>query len=223
MEKTTLQAELRGIGRHALREVRDHERVPAVVYGSHQAPLAISVNAKALQKALHAAGTGLLPLQIGTDAPVQVLAREVQRHPTRHNTLHVDFQAVSMTEKLRLEVPVIHAGSAPAMINQDIVLVRNTDAVLIECLPADIPAHLVADISKLVTTDDEVLVKDLAVPAGVKILTDGDHVVFSLTIARVAVEEEAEAAVASAEDVEVVAKGKAKEGAEEEPTGKEKK
>jgi large subunit ribosomal protein L25 len=156
------------------------------------------------------------------DSPLNVLPREVQRHPVKHNVLHVDFQAVSMTEKLRLHVPIIHEGDAPAMkLNGDLVLVRNLDSVEIECLPADIPNHLVANLTKLQGEDDEVLAGDLAVPNGVKVLTAHDQVIFSLTLSRAGTLEETEEAAATAAEPEVVIKGKAaKEGAEEAPEKK---
>jgi large subunit ribosomal protein L25 len=213
MDKITLQGEPRSAGRHPVRELRGAGRVPAILYGSGMAPQPIAVDAKLLRRALHDAGSGLLTLQIGNEAPIQVLAREVQHDPVKHNALHVDFQAVSLTERLRLHVPIVHEGTAPAMSNQDIVLVRNMDAIEIECLPTDIPNHLVADISTLRTLEDEILAKDLHLPAGVKLMADPEHPVFSLTLARAAAEEEAEAVEAPAE-VEVVVKGKAKEGAE---------
>jgi len=211
MENIVLQAELRATGRHALRELRDGQRVPGVVYGAHQAPQPISVEARALQKALHAAGSGLVSLQLGTAEPLRVLAREVQHHPVKHYTLHVDFQAVSMTEKLRLDVPIIHEGTAPAMSNQDVVLVRHVDSIEVECLPADIPQHLAANLASLKTLHDEVAVKDLVVPTGVKILAEPNQVLFSLTMSSAAAEEEAPAATPAPDEVEVVAKGKPKE------------
>ncbi len=225
MDTLVLQAEPRGTGRHQIRELREAARVPAVVYGVGRSPEAVSVEARALHLALVKTGTGLLALQIGKGSPIQTLVREVQRHPVKHNVLHVDFQEVSMTQKLRLDIPIASDGEAPALANPDLVLVRNLDQVEVECLPGDIPGHIVADIRKLQTPDDEVLVKDLIVPAGVKILTDGTHLVFSLTFSRAAVEEEeAPAEAAPTAEVEVVAKGKAaKEGAEAETEEKEKK
>jgi large subunit ribosomal protein L25 len=215
MEKVTLSAELRGVGRHAVRELRAAERTPVVIYGAHQAPITASVLARDLRQALHRAGAGLLSLTLAGQAPIQALAREVQHDPISHRILHVDFQAVSMTEKLRLHVPIAHEGVAPALSTSDHVLVRGMDQVEIECLPADIPAHIVANIATLKGPDDEVLVKDLIVPAGVRILSDSDHVVFSIAIARSAAEEEVTTEAPAADSVEVVAKGKAKEGAEE--------
>jgi large subunit ribosomal protein L25 len=107
-------------------------------------------------------------------------------------------------------------------LNGDLVLVRGLDSIEIECLPSDIPNHLVANLSKLQTEDDEVLVSDLAMPDGVKVLTAHDHVVFSLTLSRAGITEGEEAAEATTtSDVEVVAKGKAaKEGEEGAPERK---
>lgn len=209
METIVLQAEPRGVGRHTVRELRLADQVPAVVYGARVEPRAIAVGAKALHRALEQRGTGLLSLQIGSQPPFQVLPREIQRDPVKRNIVHVDFQVVSMTEKIRLHVPIEQEGTAPVLENPDIVLVRQMDTVEIECLPADIPAHLVADISRLVTLDDEVLVGHLQVPPGVRVLTEPDHVIFSVTPSRAAAVEEAEAAEVSPEEVKVVAKGKA--------------
>jgi large subunit ribosomal protein L25 len=216
MEKITLQAETRHTGRHPIRELRDVKRVPAVVYGQKIEALPISLDAKALGIALHRSGGGVIELETPGQSTLHVLVREVQRHPIRHNVLHVDFLAVSMTEKVRLHVSVIHGGQAPILAKPDMVLVRLMDSIEVECLPGDIPEHMVADLSTLATVDDEVLVKDLKVPAGVKVLTEGDHVVFAITMSRAAVEEEAAVAEKpNPEEVEVVTKRKPKEEAEE--------
>jgi large subunit ribosomal protein L25 len=215
MEKVTLKAEARTSGRHSNREIRTSGGVPGVVYGQHAEAQAVSLNRKALGIALHKASGGVIEVELAGQPTLHVLVREVQRHSTKHNILHIDFLAVSMTEKVKLHVPVVHEGHAPVMTNLDMVLVRGLDNVEIECLPGDIPEHLVADLSTLVTVDDEIRVKELKVPAGVKVLTEGDHVVYAITLSRAgAVEEAAEAETPSADEVEVVAKRKPKEEAE---------
>lgn len=215
MEQVTLKAEPRATGRHSNRELRNAERVPAVIYGQKMEALAVSVDRKALGIALHAAGGRTIEMETPGQALLHVLVREIQRHPTRHNILHIDFMAVSMTEKVRLDVPVITQGESPALDASDMVLVRNIDTVEIECLPGDIPEHLVADLTRLATLDDEILVKDLVVPANVKVLTDGSQMAFSLAMTRAAlVEEEAEGEAPAAAEVEVVSKRKPKEEGE---------
>ena len=215
MEKVVLKAESRQTGRHSNREIRNAAGVPGVVYGQHAEAQAVSLNRKSLGQALHKASGGVIDLELADQPTLHVLVREVQRHTTKHNILHIDFMAVSMTEKVKLHVPVVHEGQAPVMANADMVLVRGQDNVEIECLPGDIPEHLVADLSTLLTVDDEILVKELKVPAGVKVLTEGDHVVYAVTLSRAgAVEEAAEIVAPSADEVEVVTKRKPKEEAE---------
>ena len=217
MEKVALKAEPRQTGRHSNREIRNAAGVPGVVYGQHAEAQAITLNRKALGLGLHKASGGVIEMELTDQPTLHVLVREVQRHPTKHNILHIDFLAVSMTEKVKLHVPVVHQGQAPVMTNLDMVLVRGLDNVEIECLPGDIPEHLVADLSTLLTVDDEILVKELKVPAGVKVLTEGDHVVYAVTLSRAGVVEEAvEAETASPDEVEVVTKRKPKEEAESE-------
>lgn len=211
MEKVILQAELRATGRHSNRELRNEQRVPAVVYGRGQEALSVSFDRKALGVALHRAAGGIMQIEIAGHPTMNVLAREIQRHPYKHTVQHIDLLSVSMTEKVRLHVPVVQEGEAPVLIHQDLVLVRGLDTVEIECLPGDIPEHLVADLSKLTTLEDEILVKDLVVPAKVKVLTDSTHVVLSVAMTRAAAVEEAEEGAPAADEVEVVGKRKPKD------------
>ena len=215
MADTTLKAEPRSSGRHAVRELRDTAKVPAVVYGPGiNEPIA--VDSRELRKALIHAGTGLIALSIGDREPLQVLAREVQHHPFKRYTQHVDFLAVSMTEVLRVEVPIHLEGSSPALARAGTVLIHNMETVEVECLPTDIPQHLVADLGKLVTIEDSIYARDLVIPANVKLLENPNHVVISITMSRTEAEAEAVSAEAApTTEVEVVAKGKAKEGEEE--------
>jgi large subunit ribosomal protein L25 len=83
----------------------------------------------------------------------------------------------------------------------------------IECLPGDIPEHLVADLSTLETINDEIVVSQLRVPEKVKVLTPGDHVLFSVTASRAALEEEVEETeeAPSPDEVEVIRKRKPEE------------
>lgn len=209
MENVTLEATPRAAGRHSNRELRDAGRVPGVVYGKSHEALAVSVDRKLLGIALHKASGRTIEIALPGEAPVHVLTREVQRHPTKHSILHVDFMAVSMTEKVKVTVSVVGEGQAPAVANNaDLVLVRSLDSVEIECLPGDIPGNLVADLSTLEGVHDEVLVKQLRVPERIKVLTDGDQVLFAITPSRAAAAEEATEETAPADEVEVVKKGK---------------
>jgi large subunit ribosomal protein L25 len=216
MEKLVLKAEPRKPGRHANRELREGSRVPAVVYGRDTEPQAISTDRKALGIAPHNSGGGVIEVELPGQPLLNVLAREIQRHPTKHNVLHVDFYAVAMNQLVRLQVSVVTTGTAPVMEDGDMVLVRQSDSVEVECFPGDIPEHLVVDLSGLATINDSVSVKDLQVPEGVKILTPAEHVLYSVTASRAALEEEEteEAEETAADEVEVIRKGKEEEDEE---------
>lgn len=206
MEQVTLEAEPRTTGRHANRELRNDKRVPCVVYGQGQEAAAISVDRKKLGQALHRASGRTIELSLPEQGQMFVLTREVQRDPIKRRVIHVDFFAVSMTEKVRLTVPVVSTGAAPALENADLVLVRSLDEVEIECLPGDIPQNLVVDLAPLVSVHDEVLVKDLRIPDGVKMLSEPSLVLFAITASRAAAveDEEEEVEEQSADEVEVI-------------------
>jgi large subunit ribosomal protein L25 len=211
MADVDLRAQLRHSGRHAVRELRDQQMVPAVVYGQGIATEPVAVNNRELHKALVRAGTGLITLHVGEREPLKVLAREVQHHPYKHHVQHVDFQAVSMTETLHVRVPILLEGSSPVLARAGMILIHNIEAIEVECLPNDIPQHLTASLDKLQSEDDSIFVRDLAVPERVKLLVDGNHVVASVAISRAEVEAEAPAEGQAAAEPEVVAKGKPKE------------
>jgi large subunit ribosomal protein L25 len=157
----------------------------------------------------------LITLSVTDDSEqYTVLAREVQRHPTKSQVLHVDFYRVLMSETMQATVPVVIVGTSPAVINNMAALVQSLDSIQVECLPGDLPDAFEVDISILERTDQNILLSDLVVPEGVTILDDTETVLFSLAAARALEEEEEEEeellyGAPEEEEVEVMAKGKA--------------
>jgi len=141
----------------------------------------------------------------------KVLVREIQTHPRRQGPIHVDFYAVSLQEKLRVEIPVQLTGESPIVKLGDADVLHTLHEIEVECLPTDIPEPFVVDISGLEQIDDEVRVRDLKVPPGVTLLVEPDELVVKITHRReLKVEEEAPAV-----EAEVPAEGEpAAEGAE---------
>lgn len=216
MATLELQAEPRTAVGRGLRKLRDEGYVPAVLYGHGLAAQNLQVKQRALERLLaHGGAHSLISLSVaGVQEPYTVLLREIQRYPTRPQVQHVDFYRVVMTEKLQTSVPLVLVGQSLAVASGMAALIQNLDSVEVECLPGDLPSALEIDISVLERADQNILVSDLVVPSGVEILEDPETVIVSLAAARVAVEEEA--VVPEAEEVEVVAKGKAAKGIEEE-------
>ncbi len=137
-----------------------------------------------------------------------VLVRERQRHPVTGNLLHIDFQEVSLTEKLRVKVGLQFKGEAPAVKMFDGIVVTSLEVLEVECLPGDLVNYLEVDLSVLGQIGDAIYVRDIPLPPKVQVLGDLDEVVVVVTapVAEVAVAEEA-----AAFEPEVIEKGKKEE------------
>jgi large subunit ribosomal protein L25 len=94
---------------------------------------------------------------------------------------HVDFQVVSMKEKLRVQVAIELSGESSAIKTLNGILVTNMDSVEVECFPQDLPARLMVDISSMKQIGDSILVRDLVAPEKVEILDDPSEVICVIT------------------------------------------
>jgi large subunit ribosomal protein L25 len=134
------------------------------------------------------------------------LVREKQRDPISGALLHVDFLEVSLTEKLRANVGIHFEGESPAIKNYDGVVVIGTEVIEVEALPRDLPERIVVDLSRLLEIGDAIYVRDLDVPAKVRIMTDLDEIVVNITAP--AYEPEIEGAEGGLAEPEVIERGK---------------
>jgi large subunit ribosomal protein L25 len=193
---------------------------PANVYGRNLESKAVEVETVVLTHLLRSAGRNvIIDLHIeGEDSPRPVMLRAVQREPATSRLLHVDFYQVSLTQKMRAEVPLILVGEAPAVAEFGGILLQSLDNIAVEALPGDIPAHVEVDVSMLARLDDAVHVRELPIdPTKVHVMTDLDQVVAKVAAPRVVAAEEEEAVAAEAAAEAVAAAGEeAKEEKEEE-------
>ena len=123
------------------------------------------------------------------------LVREKQRDYIKNKLLHVDFLAVSLTEKLRTRVAVNFVGISLAVKDFNAVLVHNLEELEVECLPADLPERIDIDISAMKKPGEGIRVREVQVSDKVRLLADPDTMVAVATFAKV---EEETAAVAGA-------------------------
>lgn len=181
MERAELQANKREVLGKKVRFLRRRGIVPANVYGHAVPSEALQVEARVMNEVLRRAGmTQLINLQIQGGRPRPVLVRSLQRNPRTGEVLHVDFYQVSMREKLRLNVPVVIIGDAPALKNTDGILVRNLDAIEVEALPGDLPPTIEVDVSHLNDIGESVTVGELRAPDGVTILANAEDPVVTI-------------------------------------------
>lgn len=225
MEKVVLKAVKRDVSGKQVKALRREGKLPAVIYGRHTEPVNIALDAHSANLALSKVGSSsLVTIDVeGKEYPT--LVRERQRNYLKGNLIHVDFLAVSLTEKIRAEVRVELTGLSLAVKDFNAVLVTGMHSLSVECLPADLPDHIEVDIAPLAKPGDGIHVRDLTIPDKIRVLDDPDEMVVVATFAKI--EEEvapvtAEGAVVAPEAAEPelsVERGKKEE---EVPEGGEK-
>jgi large subunit ribosomal protein L25 len=196
-------------GTGASRRLRNTGRTPGIVFGGSATPTAIEIDHNALFHALqketfHAS---LLDMELNGKTE-KVLLRDVQYHPFKRLVLHVDFQRVDEKTRLHKKVPLHFVGAehSPAVKEDKCVVNHVMTDIEIECLAIQLPEHIEVDLSKA-TKGSSVHAGDIALPAGVKIVTHGRK---DLTVATMVepVEEVIVAAAAAPADDKKGKKGK---------------
>ena len=219
MEKIVLKATKRNVIGKQVKALRRAGQLPAVIYGRHVEPLAISLEA-------HSAGLVFSKLTSSTLVTIDVegeefvaLVREKQRNYIKGNLTHVDLLALDLTEKIRTKVQLVFTGVASAVKEFSAVLVHRMEALEVECLPADLPERITVDISSLKEIGSSVRVSDIVLSQNVTVLDDADEIVIIATLAKEEKEpgagEGAEGAAEAAPSLSVERGKKEEEGADE--------
>ena len=213
MEKVVLKANKRSVTGKQVGQLRRAGELPGVIYGHNFEPTAISLEA-------HSAGliipklTSSSIVNIDLDGKlIPALVREKQKNYIKNILIHVDFQAVSLTEKIRTAVSIHFHGLSPAVKDFSAIVVHNLNQLEVEALPGDLPERIEVDLSGLVKIGDAIHVRDLSLGENVAILSDPDVMVAVATATK---EEAAEVVPVAAEGLEpeVIEKGKKEEGEE---------
>lgn len=195
MEKVVLQATKRDVVGKQVKALRREGKLPAVIYGRHTDPINVNLDAHTAQIALaKLTASSLVTIDLeGTEH--LALVREKQRDYIKNKLLHVDFLAVSLTEKLRTRVAVHFVGVSLAVKDFNAVLVHNLEELEVECLPADLPERIDVDISAMMKPGEGIRVREVQVSDKVRLLADPDTMVVVATFAKV--EEESAAGAAA--------------------------
>jgi large subunit ribosomal protein L25 len=191
-----------------VRALRRGGLTPANVYGHRVESRALQVDTVTLARTLRALErNAILSLHIeGEKAPRPVMVRDIQRNAVTDRILHVDFYQVSLTEKMRADVPLLLTGKAPAVDDFGGILLQSLDSISVEALPADMPSHVEVDISVLSELDSSLHVKDLVLDPKLHLMTDLDVVIARVASPRTGVEAAiAEEEAAAAEEREEAA------------------
>jgi len=205
MQFTAYERTLQGTG--ASRRLRNASKVPGIVYGAGE-PTMIELDHNALFFALkkEAFHSSILEMDLAGKTE-KVLLRDYQMHAFKPLVMHVDFQRVDETTRLRKKVPLHFVGeeNSPAVKTDKCLVNHVMNEIEIECLAQKLPEFITVDLSE-VKKGDTIHASDLKLDAGIKIVRHGRK---DLTIASV-VEQKPEEEIVVAAPVAAAEKGKGK-------------
>ncbi len=204
----TLTATKRGTETPAT--LRAADQIPAVYYGMGKDAVSIAISSKDFAKVWKQAGeTTAVTLDVAGEK-VTTLIHDMQLDPIMNVPTHVDFLVIDMKKEIEVAVPIEFTGLAEAEKGGLGTLVKVLHEVQVRALPADLPHAFEVDVTSLASVDMQINVKDIVLPKGVTMVTDGEEVVALVA----AFQEEKESAPMDLSAIEVVEKGKKDEDAE---------
>jgi len=194
-EATRARTELNVVPREVLgkkvKALRREGLTPANIYGQRVDSQAVQVPTDELKHVLKTAGRNeIVYLRLDGDEPRPTFVREIQKNPVTDVILHVDFNQISLKEKVKADVPIHLVGLSPAVDTFGGILMHGLDHVSVEALPTEVPSFLELDVSSLVEINQALHVSDLELPEDVTLLTDAEQVVAKVAPPAVEIVEE---------------------------------
>lgn len=179
-EKISLKAESRTVFGKKLNKIRKQGFVPGNIYGPDFKSKSISIIYKDLVKTYKIVGeTGVIYLVLDKEK-IPVLIKNIQKHPLSSSLLHIDFRKIDLTKKIETDVPVKTIGISEAVSQKGGVLLIQSDNVLVEALPEDIPSHIEVDVTSIKEIGQEIKVSDLKKSDKYEIKTSAEKVVVAV-------------------------------------------
>jgi large subunit ribosomal protein L25 len=172
MKKTLLlKAEIREhTGSKAVRKVRRQGRIPAIMYGHRQEPVAISLDAHNFVEGLHH-GHRLMDLQIGKKKET-AFVKELQYDHLGRNIIHADFVRVDVGETVKVVIPIELKGTA-AGTHEGGIIEEHADHLEVECKVVDIPESIVVSVKDM-HVGDALHAGDVELPKGMVLSSSTD-------------------------------------------------
>lgn len=215
MEKKVLKASERKVfSKSGRRKFRSEGSIPGVFYSKNNKPLHINVADKAINPLVFTAKTHLISLELEGHEEYECIIKDVQFDPVTDRVIHFDLLGLTKGEKIKLEIPVQLVGS-PIGVKEGGVIQHVMHKVEVECLPRNIPEHIVVDISNL-KLNDSIHIGDLNIE-NIEFTDPKESLIVQVTHAKIKEEvaPAAEGAVEEPKEPEVISKGKQEEKEEE--------
>jgi large subunit ribosomal protein L25 len=213
LETNLLEAQPREAGtKNQARRVRQDGKIPAVVYGAGKDSLSITVDPRVVTRILNSekGHNTIFDLALNGEKTKAMIV-DWQYEPIKGRLLHIDLKRIALDKVLRVSVPIFLVGEAAGVKQEGGIMEHILRELEIECLPADIPSHIDADVSEL-TFGKVLRVADLPHSDKLKVLTDPNQPVAHVTSVKEEVVATPEAAAADAAagpaEPEVIKKGK---------------
>jgi len=206
---TELAVSPREVTGKAAKRLRKMGLIPANIFGHGAEPQAVQLDASAfeeLRRSKHT--TGMIALKVsGAKRAETALIRRVQRDPINGKILHIDFQRVSVRDRIAAKVPLRFEGTAPGVKIEGGVLLHLAEVLEVECAAGDIVEAIGVDVSTLEHIDDMIHAKDVHLPPNYTLVTDPEEVVVKVEPPRVEKAEEVAEAPAEAAAAPTAAAG----------------
>ena len=159
-------------GKGASRRLRLEGKVPAIIYGAGRPPRALTFDHSKVVRQLENESfySSILNIKVGEKSQAAIL-KDVQRHPSKRQILHLDLQRIVEDKQIKMNVPIHYVGEDAAVGVKEgggTVTKMVTD-VEVTCLPKDLPEYLDVDISQL-ELNEMLYLTDIKVPDGVEIV-----------------------------------------------------
>jgi large subunit ribosomal protein L25 len=159
-------------GKGASRRLRHEGKVPAIIYGAGRPPRAITFDHnKVMQQLEHESFySSILNVKVGEKSQAAIV-KDIQRHPSRRQIMHMDLQRIVEDQAIRMNVPIHYVGEdvAPGVKEEGGTVTKILTDVEVSCLPKDLPEYLEVDISGL-KLNQMLYLTDIKVPEGVQII-----------------------------------------------------
>ncbi len=182
MEKATLTVSVRDKSVPA-KVLRREGKIPVEFYGHGLSNLSLTTQYGEFRRLYKSTGTNtILTMELEGGAKKNVLVHRVDRHPVTGDIQYVELINVRMDEEITTMIPLRLEGQAPAVKELGLILVQNVDEVEVTCLPAYLPHELVVSIEGLVDLGSSLHVSDIAAPEHVKITSDPEMSLVSMSM-----------------------------------------
>jgi large subunit ribosomal protein L25 len=149
MEKTKLKAsERKNLTKSGTKKIRREGLIPGVFYSKNNIPIHIDAVDKEINSLVFTTKTHLISLELEGHEEYECIIKDIQFHPVTDKVIHFDLLGLTKGEKITLEIPLQLVGTAVG-VKEGGVIQHVMHKVEIECLPKNIPEHIVVDVSGL--------------------------------------------------------------------------